>query len=103
MATERTESDNVRRDFGTLGLQIGDELHGPRGSVGIVGSGGGGTLVRMVSPKSEFEHGLYQLKLATRLLLKIPRETQFDPFEYWTYQGTRLSDMPLISGDETYE
>lgn len=94
MEPNQTESNHGRRDFGTLGLHIGEEIHGPNQSVATVASGGGGTLVRMVTP--EFEPGLYQLKLATRRLLNIPRDTEFDPFGYWTHEGVRLSEMPLI-------
>lgn len=92
------------RNFGTIGLDIGDKIYGPCDAVAVVNSGGGGTLVRIQKPRIPAPEGLprdydpqlvnYSLSLATKRILGIAaNETlEKDVFEYWYFQGRKLSE-----------
>jgi protein-tyrosine phosphatase len=84
-------------DFGMMKLDIGDELQGPKGAEAIVGSGGGGTLLRMIEPEYE---GLVSLRFATVRLLGIDPLTPVDILNYWTYHKQTLFERYQEKGQQ---
>jgi hypothetical protein len=90
--------------FGTIGLEIGDKLYGPRDAVAVVSSGGGGTLVKVLQPRLSVPPGIpddydphmvnYSLNFATKRILGIGANATLekDVFEYWYFRGRRLSE-----------
>ena len=74
-------------DFGTLGLQIGDEVKGPKGALATVASGGGGTLLKMINPPHE---GLVTLMYATRRLLGREVAGYPEALRLWSHKGKPL-------------
>lgn len=92
------------KHFGTISLEIGDKLYGPRDAIAVVSSGGGGTLVKVLQPRLSVPPGLpddnephmvnYSLDLATKRILGIAANAMLekDVFEYWYFWGRRLSE-----------
>jgi protein-tyrosine phosphatase len=76
-------------DFGTLGVQIGDELEGPGGARATVASGGGGTLLKMIDPPHD---GLVTLLYATRRLLGQEIAGYPEALRLWSHSGNPLGE-----------
>lgn len=92
------------KHFGTIGLHIGDRIYGPCDSEAVVTSGGGGTLVKVLKPHIAAPKGFphqydpgkinYSLSMATKRILGIRADDTLDKdvFEYWYFQGRKLSE-----------
>ena len=75
------------RDFGTLGLEIGDEVEGPQGARATVASGVGGSPLKMVEPPQE---GLVTLMYATRRMLGQEVSGYAEALRLWSHKGKPL-------------
>lgn len=82
------------KHFGTIGLEIGDKIYGPRDAIVVVSSGGGGTLVKVLQPRLSVPPGIredfdphmvnYSLTFVTKRILRIAANATIEKgvFEY---------------------
>mgnify|MGYP001337758442 CR=1 FL=1 len=87
---------NIKTDFGTIGIKIGDIItFEPLKKEFKVGSGDGvpGNGGTMIYWREEGNHELASLRYATRYLMKEAFQEDADIFALWTYNGQTLRDI----------